>query len=332
MKYEQLSFGLSEEEYPSEKEELSLAEKVEQSKKILRLACDMSYAYYNKPLVICYSMGKDSDTLLHLAETTLEPHEFEVLNSHTSVDFPESIMHRKEVFKRLSDKGIKCTVNYPKDENGDHITMWNLIIKRDMLPTRLARHCCSVLKETSTPNRMAAMGIRADESSGRKGRDVFGIRGKSKKEMQFYSFDHAEEVHRESQEIQDPNWDCNLIKTMKANKDTIVNPIYYWSDKDVWDYLIQNNVKTNPLYQKGYKRIGCIGCPMATYRQKQKQFADYPTYKAAYIHACNKLLEIWGERGKPSQWKTGEDMFYWWIEQGKYEVKGQISIFGDNDE
>lgn len=104
----------------------------------------------------------------------------------------------------------------------------------------------------------------------------------------------------------------------------IVNPIYEWTDMDVWDYIRQNNVKINPLYARGYTRVGCIGCPMHTYKQKLRDFAEYPTYKQAYIKAFDKMLENYD--GKET-WKTGEDVFWWWIEAGKHEVKGQINIF-----
>lgn len=315
---------------PEEERAQTLEKKIEESKKILRLAADMSFKYYGEPLIICYSSGKDSDTLLHLAETTLKPHEFEVINSHTSVDYPEAVYHRNDVFKRLNEKGIKATVIYPRDKNGNHITMWNLILMRNRLPTRLARHCCAVLKETSTPNRLAAMGIRADESNGRKGRDVFGIRAEKKSEAHFYSYSHTEEVHREAQEIDDPNWDCTLIKTMKEHKDTIVSPLYYWSDEDVWDYIRQNNIEVCVLYEKlGLDRLGCIGCPMATYKQKMKQFAYYPTYRQAYVNACNKLLEQWKKKGKQTEWKTGEEMFNWWIQAYEHSVKGQLNLFDE---
>ena len=328
----QISFLQTDESNTPVREAHSLAEKVEESRRILRLACDMSFTYYGEPLMIGYSAGKDSDCLLHLAETTLESDEFEVINSHTSVDYPEAVYHRNDVFKRLQEKGVKATVVYPRDKDGHHITMWNLILTRNRLPTRLARHCCSVLKETSTPNRLAAMGIRADESNGRKGRDVFGIRAEKKSDAHFYSLEHTEEVYRESKEIDDPNWDCTLIKTMKEHKDTIVSPMYYWTDSDVWDYIRQNNIEVCVLYEKlGLDRLGCIGCPMATYRQKMKQFQYYPTYKKAYIHACDMLLEKWKKTGKPTEWETGEDMFYWWIEEGKHTVKGQLSLFDDTN-
>lgn len=156
---------------------LSLPEKISRSQKALRLAADMSKAYYGEPLIITYSGGKDSDVLLHLAEGCLKPDDFEVLNSHTTVDAPETVYHIREVFKRLNASGIKATIHYPKDKDGNSITMWNLIVKKKLPPTRLQRYCCQVLKETSTPHRMCAVGVRAAESSKRQGRDTFSTRG-----------------------------------------------------------------------------------------------------------------------------------------------------------
>ena len=80
---------------------MTLEEKIAKAGKTLRLAADMSKEYYGKPLVVTYSGGKDSDVLLHLAEKNLNPDEFEVVNSHTSVDAPETVYHIREVFKRI---------------------------------------------------------------------------------------------------------------------------------------------------------------------------------------------------------------------------------------
>lgn len=303
---------------------MDLTEKVLKAKRAITLAADMSKKYYNAPLIITYSGGKDSDVMLDLTEKVLKADEFEVLNSHTSVDAPETVYHIREVFKRLNDKGIKTTINYPKDKDGNHITMWNLIPMKKFPPTRLIRYCCKELKETSTPHRLCALGVRAAESNGRQGRDTFSNRGATKEKALFFSLDHAEEVHHESQEIQDPAWDCTLIKMMKDHDDTLVNPIYEWTDEDIWEYIKQNGLKVNPLYERGYKRVGCVGCPMATYKQKMKEFADYPTYKQAYIKAFDRMLKNYD--GKET-WKNGEDVFNWWIEEYKHNVKGQLSIF-----
>lgn len=310
-----------------------LEAKIEKSKEVLRLARDMSLEYYGKPLVLTYSGGKDSDVMLDLAIKTLNPSDFEVINSHTSVDAPETVYHIREVFTNVRGGGTECTVHYPRDKDGKQITMWSLIVKRQIPPTRLARYCCATLKETSNPNRICAVGVRASESTGRKGRDVFATRGKTKAQGLFFSLEHAAEVFEESKD-RDPIWDCTLIKNMRENKDIIVNPIYEWTDSDVWEYIRENEIKTNPLYERGYKRVGCIGCPMATYREMMKEFSDYPKFKDAYIRAFGRMLEKRRADGKDDgeSWKDAQAVFDWWTERWKYECKGQMSLFDEEND
>ena len=305
----------------------TLQEKIEKAKRALLLASDMSRKYYDAPLLLAYSGGKDSDVLLHLAEHCLGVSDFEVINGHTTVDAPETVYHIRDTFKRLNARGIKTRIDYHKLPDGTNETMWTLIPKKQIPPSRFYRYCCRALKETTTPHRLCALGIRASESSKRQGRDIFSTRGKTYKEAKFFSLNHAEEVHKESLEINDPAWDCTLIKTMKAKDDSIVNPIYEWLDQDIWDYIKQENIRVNPLYDKGYTRVGCIGCPLAGYEQIKKQFADYPKYKELYISAFDRMIKARNERNNISSWKTGQEVFEWWIGENKHNVKGQISMF-----
>lgn len=301
-------------------------DKIEKTIQSLKLAVEMSKEFYKKPLIITYSGGKDSDVLLDIARKCLKPDEFEVLNSHTSVDAPETVYHIREVFKEVRGGGTQCTVHIPKDKDGKQITMWNLIPKKKMPPTRMVRYCCAVLKEASTPNRICAVGVRASESSGRKGRDIFAIHGATKKDAHFYSLEHSKEVFEESKD-RDPIWDCTLIKQMRENKDIIVNPIYEWTDSDIWEYIRKNNVKYNPLYDRGYKRVGCIGCPLANYKEMMKEFAEYPKIKNAYIRAFQRMIDQYDdERKAKMDWESGQDVFDWWTEKWKNEVKGQMSL------
>ena len=39
-----------------------------------------------------------------------------------------------------------------------------------------------------------------------------------------------------------------------------VNPLLAWSNEDVWGYLREHDVPTNPLHERGYPSIGCGPC------------------------------------------------------------------------
>ena len=106
-------------------------------------------------------------------------------------------------------------------------------------------------------------------------------------------------------------------------KSMVVNPIIDWEHNDVWNFLNSEKVETNVLYECGYKRIGCIGCPMAQ-KQRWKQFADFPKFKQAYIKAFNLMLEVRKARELETSWQSGEDVFLWWMEDTN--VPGQIRL------
>ncbi len=39
-----------------------------------------------------------------------------------------------------------------------------------------------------------------------------------------------------------------------------INPLYDWTEAEVWDYIRKNNIPYNSLYDKNYKSIGCAPC------------------------------------------------------------------------
>ena len=68
----------------------------------------------------------------------------------------------------IRDKYPDVSRDIPHDKDGKPITMWNLIPKKKMPPTRLARYCCSVLKESAGKGRITVTGVRWAESARRK--------------------------------------------------------------------------------------------------------------------------------------------------------------------
>lgn len=149
---------------------LTYEEKIDQARDALKLAAEISKKYYNEPLIVSISGGKDSSVLLDLAINSLRNDEFIVLNAHTTVDAPETVKHIEKEFAKCNELGIKTSYHnrYPVK-----VTMWDLIVEKKFCPTRIIRYCCDVLKESSTPNRICALGVREDESTKRRGRDIF---------------------------------------------------------------------------------------------------------------------------------------------------------------
>lgn len=274
-----------------------------ETKAILRLqeAAQSSQQVYEKPLMLAYSGGKDSDVTLDLAIKAGIP--FGAVYSLTTVDMPETVYHIRDVFKNLELKGIPCRVEHPVYK-GERVSMWTLIPQKKMPPTRLMRYCCSIMKEKTGKGRFIAAGVRKDESTKRRDRETFEIIGATKKDG----------IRLSDEVFMDDNSDARrMFETCLLKASRTVHPIIDWTDNDVWDYISAESIEVNPKYRDGYKRVGCVGCPLATKCNRMREFEEYPTYKRAYIRAFDKMLDVRKSEGLQTDWKTGEEVFEWWV-------------------
>lgn len=279
----------------------------------IRTASEMSLYHYGQPLVCTYSGGKDSDVMLELFKRSGIP--FEVHNSHTTADAPQTVYHIRDKFRELELQGIKCTIDYHVQPDGSRITMWNLIPRKLMPPTRMVRYCCSVLKETGCANRLIATGVRWAESTKRKSRESFEVIGATRKD--------AIRVSDEKMLLTDNDDTRKLFEQCQLKAKTVVNPIIDWKNSDIWEYIESEHICTNCLYKMGYDRVGCIGCPIAS-KGRYKEFADFPKYKQMYIHSFDRMLEVRKTRGKETTWKNGEEVFLYWMEDEN--IPGQMTL------
>lgn len=111
---------------------------------------------------------------------------------------------------------------------------------------------------------------------------------------------------------------------------TLVNPIIDWTDDEVWEFL--NDIAKVPhcsLYDEGFKRLGCIGCPMASARARKLEFERYPKYKQAYIRAMQKMVDNHpGQiRVATGELSEGGHSFTKWDEWCSFVVKDGMSSF-----
>lgn len=272
----------------------------------------MSEHYYQKPLLICYSGGKDSEIIVDLALKS--GIKFEVQHSHTTADAPETVYHIRKRFKELEEKGIKCTINMPYYK-GQRVSMWSLIPIKKMPPTRLMRYCCSVLKETAGRNRCIVTGVRRAESVKRKSSGVVEVKHTDINKRIIINNDNDEKRQ--------------IVERCQMQAKIAYNIIVDWDNDTIKDYIDSEHIDCNPLYQCGFNRVGCIGCPMVN-KKRAFEFARYPKYRDLYISAFDKMLEIRKSEGKNCySWNNGIDVFHWYMQDGV--LPGQMSIDGEND-
>lgn len=154
------------------------------------------------------------------------------------------------------------------------------------LPNRWFRWCCDA-KHRKTPGfDIAVIGVRAQESSKRaKNWRTFG----RKQDGSYY-----------------------------------VCPIFDWTDADVWEYLNGKGLPHCSLYDEGFRRIGCVCCPLVPSRMRADA-ARWPKTAAMLFrgHCKNwdKAVAAGGKttRGKlyrMLEWGTPRAAFEHWLDEG----------------
>lgn len=269
----------------------------------VKIAIDRLQAF--EPLegyYLAFSGGKDSQCIYHLAvEAGVK---FDAHYNKTTVDPPELV-------RFIQDNYPDVSIDRPKE------TMWQLIPRKLMPPTRLVRYCCAELKEDKGQDRTVVTGVRWAESSKRKrNRGIAEIQGKSKPKKML---------------LNDNDDDRKMMENCQLKGKRVINPIVDWEDEDVWEYIKSRNIEYCKLYDEGYKRLGCIGCPMAGTSGMEKDFERWPKFKQAYLRAFQRMLDTRKARGLGGEWETPEEVFDWWVygASGQKELEGQMDIWDE---
>lgn len=259
------------------KKMLHSVELLQKAEKIA-LNYDAENGYY-----LAFSGGKDSQALFHM--TQLAGVKFCGHMNLTSVDPPEVIRFVKK--------------NYPEVElikPGKSI--FQHAIEKQILPTMRVRWCCAEYKETAGAGKVTLIGIRKAESSRRAKRNEVEINNrKFSGDLdgldEYRQEQRAKRARRKSKEqgVNITNADDEqTLGCIHGKESLLISPIIYWTEKDVWEFL--NDVVRVPhcsLYDEGWHRIGCIGCPMSSHRQKMIENKRYPHVKRGWIKAIKAI-------------------------------------------
>ncbi len=172
------------------------------------------------------------------------------------------------------------------------------LLRKRFPPMRHARWCCETLKEGGGRGRIVLTGVRWSESARRRSTR-------------------------------------RLFETCFRKDGTrYLHPMIDWIDQDIWQFIRDRSLPYCKLYDQGFKRIGCLMCPMAGSKRRALDAKLYPRFKRRIIRAFQKLVEAGHKDGSPFTWKTGEECYEWWMADSRRpkrekDAEGQVFIFED---
>ena len=150
---------------------------------------------------------------------------------------------------------------------------WIEDVKHYYLPSIRVRNCCSTYKEGQTNkaydnNRPTIM--------------VSGLRSKESTKRSKYS------------NLMTYEWSMEHIGSYNLPKKWIMfAPLCEdWADEDIWLYLLMTKTHFNPMYKKGFHRVGCLICPF------QQDYVDlliqywYPKAWERWLKILKKNYDI----------------------------------------
>ncbi len=185
-------------------------------------------AEFRNPVML-YSIGKDSSVMLHLAMKAFYPSKppFPLLHVDTTWKFREMIQFRDDTAKRLglnllvhiNEEGLKRGIN-PFDSGSSLHTQ---VMKTESLKQALDKHGFDA----------AFGGARRDEEKSRAKERVFSFRTAS----------HAWDPKNQRPEL----WRTYNTRINKGESIRVF-PLSNWTELDVWQYVMKENIPIVPLY------------------------------------------------------------------------------------
>jgi sulfate adenylyltransferase subunit 2 len=179
--------------------------------------------------VMLYSIGKDSSVMLHLAMKAFYPSKppFPLLHVDTTWKFREMIQFRDETVKRLglnllvhiNEDGVKRGIN-PFDSGSSLHTQ---VMKTEGLKQALDKYGFDA----------AFGGARRDEEKSRAKERVFSFRNAN----------HAWDPKNQRPEL----WRVYNTR-VKPGESIRVFPLSNWTELDIWQYIMMENIPIVPLY------------------------------------------------------------------------------------
>ena len=183
---------------------------------------------FNNPCLL-FSGGKDSITLLHLAQKAFAPAviPFPLVHIDTGHNFPETIELRD---KLVAEHGLRLIVGSVQND----IDAGNVIEEKGRHASRNSLQTTTLLKTIEENKFDACMGgARRDEEKARAKERVFSVR---------------DDFGQWNEKLQRPEL-FDMLNGMIHNGENVrVFPISNWTELDIWHYIRQEKLEIPAIY------------------------------------------------------------------------------------
>ena len=205
-------------------------------------------------ILVQFSGGKDSQACLIKSCNDYGADKVTAVFCDTGWEHQDTYSHIDSVVKQL---GVPL-VTLKSAKYKDFVDM---SIKKGRFPSSQRRFCTSELKVipmidyilSQDESFIIIQGIRAKESAVRAGYDV---------ECSYFKEYFTDGVKNLYHKKAVKEW-C------RTHDASVLRPIFCWSAQDVIDYILDNGQRPNPLYERGFSRVGCFPCIMCRKREVQ---------------------------------------------------------------
>jgi len=135
-----------------------------------------------------------------------------------------------------------------------------------VVPTRFVRWCCHEYKETRGPlNSVWINGVRREESGARASRPAASINPRTRR--------------------------------------LYISPLVDWDSEYLWDFIRSEGLAYPSLYDEGFRRLGCVGCPLSSRASREMGFARWPrlarlwrrSIEYVWAHQRRQVGQTWEE-------------------------------------
>lgn len=180
-----------------------------------------------KPVML-YSIGKDSSVMLHLALKAFYPEKppFPFMHIDTTWKFREMIQFRDDVAKKY---GLDMIV-YSNEEG----------IKQGINPFDHGSAYTDIMKTQALKQALTKYGFTAAFGGGRRDEE------KSRAKERIFSFRNAEQAW-DPKNQRPEMWKLYNTRIFKGESIRVF-PLSNWTEKDIWQYIRQENIDIVPLY------------------------------------------------------------------------------------